>query len=52
MARPREFDEETALEAAMTCFWTQGFESTSVRNLADQMGITGTSLYNAQGSSE
>jgi TetR/AcrR family transcriptional repressor of nem operon len=49
MARPREFDEITALEAAMNCFWAQGFEQTSVRDLADQMGITGASLYNAFG---
>jgi len=37
------------LEAAMNCFWTQGFEQTSVRDLAGQMGITGASLYNAFG---
>jgi TetR/AcrR family transcriptional repressor of nem operon len=49
MARPREFDEATVLEAAMNCFWTQGYESTSVRDLAEQMGITGASLYNAFG---
>lgn len=49
MARPREFDEATVLEAAMHCFWTQGYEGTSVRVLADQMGITGASLYNAFG---
>src|ERR1700752_2477013 len=49
MARPREFDETTVLEAAMNCFWTQGFEQTSVRDLAAQMGITGASLYNAFG---
>jgi TetR/AcrR family transcriptional repressor of nem operon len=49
MARPREFDEMNALEAAMCCFWAQGYESTSVRELADQMGITGASLYNAFG---
>lgn len=49
MARPREFDETTVLEAAMNCFWTQGFELTSVRDLAGQMGITGASLYNAFG---
>jgi TetR/AcrR family transcriptional repressor of nem operon len=49
MARPREFDEVTVLEAAMNCFWAQGFESTSVRDLAEQMGITGASLYNAFG---
>jgi TetR/AcrR family transcriptional repressor of nem operon len=49
MARPREFDETTVLEAAMNCFWTQGFEQTSVRDLAERMGITGASLYNAFG---
>jgi TetR/AcrR family transcriptional repressor of nem operon len=49
MARPREFDETTVLEAAMNCFWAQGFEQTSVRDLAEQMGITGASLYNAFG---
>ena len=43
MARPREFDETTVLEAAMNCFWTQGFEQTSVRDLAERMGITGAS---------
>jgi len=49
MARPREFDEATALEAAMDCFWRDGYEGTSVRDLAARMGITGTSLYNAFG---
>ena len=49
MARPREFDETTVLEAAMNCFWAQGFEQTSVRDLAGRMGITGASLYNAFG---
>ena len=49
MARPREFDEATVLEAAMNCFWAQGYELTSVRDLAEQMGITGASLYNAFG---
>jgi TetR/AcrR family transcriptional regulator, transcriptional repressor for nem operon len=49
MARPREFDEATVIEAAMHCFWAQGYASTSVRDLAEQMGITGASLYNAFG---
>ena len=49
MARPREFDETTVLEAAMNCFWAQGFEQTSVRDLVERMGITGASLYNAFG---
>ena len=46
---PREFDETTVLEAAMNCFWAQGFQQTSVRDLAEGMGITGASLYNAFG---
>jgi TetR/AcrR family transcriptional repressor of nem operon len=49
MARPREFDEVTALEAAMECFWQRGYEATSVRDLADRMRISAPSLYNAYG---
>jgi TetR/AcrR family transcriptional repressor of nem operon len=49
MARPREFDEAAVLDAAMHCFWAQGYELTSVRELAERMGITGASLYNAFG---
>jgi TetR/AcrR family transcriptional repressor of nem operon len=49
MARPREFDEVTALEAAIECFWHRGYEATSVRDLAGKMRISGPSLYNAYG---
>jgi TetR/AcrR family transcriptional regulator, transcriptional repressor for nem operon len=49
MARPREFDEVIALEAAIECFWQRGYEATSVRDLADKMGMSGPSLYNAFG---
>jgi TetR/AcrR family transcriptional repressor of nem operon len=49
MARPREFDEAAVLEAAIQCFWAGGYEATSVRDLAQSMGITGASLYNAFG---
>lgn len=49
MARPREFDETTVLDAATECFWTHGYEATSVRDLARKMGLTGASLYNAFG---
>jgi len=49
MARPREFDEAAALDAAMDCFWRAGYEATSVRDLTARMGITVTSLYNAFG---
>lgn len=49
MARPREFDEAAALDAAMDCFWRGGYEATSVRDLAAEMGINGPSLYNTFG---
>ncbi len=49
MARPREFDEAAALEAAMECFWRRGYEATSLRDLTSSMGLTAPSLYNAFG---
>lgn len=49
MARPREFDEATVLDAAIERFWQRGYEATSVRDLADEMNIAGASLYNAFG---
>jgi TetR/AcrR family transcriptional repressor of nem operon len=49
MARPRAFDETAALDKAVDCFWQRGFAATSVRDLADSMGISGPSLYNAFG---
>jgi TetR/AcrR family transcriptional repressor of nem operon len=49
MARPREFDETAALDAAVACFWQRGYKATSVRDLAGKMGISAPSLYNAYG---
>jgi TetR/AcrR family transcriptional regulator, transcriptional repressor for nem operon len=49
MARPREFDEETVLDAAVQCFWARGYESTSVKDLMEGTGLTAASLYNAYG---
>src|SRR5882724_7133469 len=49
MARLKAFDEDRALDVAVDCFWLRGYEATSVRDLADAMGIVGTSLYNAYG---
>ena len=49
MARPREFNDEVVLDAAVHCFLERGYGATSVRDLAAEMGITGASLYNAFG---
>jgi TetR/AcrR family transcriptional regulator, transcriptional repressor for nem operon len=49
MARPREFDEGAVLDAAVLCFWRQGYEATSVRDLVEETGLTAASLYNAFG---
>jgi TetR/AcrR family transcriptional repressor of nem operon len=49
MARPKEFDETAVLDAAVDCFRDRGFEATSVRDLAERMGICSASLYNAFG---
>ena len=49
MARPREFNEDAALDAAMHCFWAKGYQATSVRDLEAETGLTTPSLYNAFG---
>ena len=49
MARPRAFDEDRVLDAAMECFWGRGLEATSIRDLSAEMGINCPSLYNAFG---
>ena len=49
MARPREFDEDDVLEAALQCFWARGYDKTSVKDLIDKTGLTAASLYNAFG---
>jgi TetR/AcrR family transcriptional regulator, transcriptional repressor for nem operon len=49
MARPREFDMQEALNAAMSAFWERGYEATSMEDLLDAMGLTKGSLYKAFG---
>ena len=52
IGRPREFDREAALQAAMIVFWRKGFASTSMNDLCEAMGIRSPSLYAAFGSKE
>ena len=49
MGRPRNFDEKTALEAAMNAFWAKGYDGTSMKDLTVAMGISGPSIYSAFG---
>jgi TetR/AcrR family transcriptional repressor of nem operon len=49
VGRPREFNEERALEAAMDIFWQKGFEATSMTDLCSCTGLHKGSLYQAFG---
>src|SRR4051812_35629176 len=45
MGRPRQFDEERALERALDVFWRRGYVNTSIQDLVDAMEINRGSLY-------
>jgi AcrR family transcriptional regulator len=50
--RPREFDVEAALAAALRVFWQRGYEGASMAELTAEMGIAKPSLYAAFGNKE
>lgn len=49
MARELQFNREVALDLALDQFWSHGFNDTSMRELADRLGISLSSLYNTFG---
>ena len=49
VGRPRQFNEEVALQAVMEVFWQKGFDGASLTDLCKATGLHKGSLYQAFG---
>jgi AcrR family transcriptional regulator len=47
--RPRAFERDEALLAAMNVFWAKGYDRASMKDLTEAMGINSPSLYSVFG---
>lgn len=50
MARPKKFDPDAAVDAAMELFWRKGFAQTTPQDLVEELQIGKGSLYGTFGS--
>ncbi len=50
LGRPREFDRDVVLAAAVELFWSRGYRATTTRDLERALGLRPSSLYNTFGS--
>lgn len=50
--RPRTFDRDVILDAAVDEFWRHGYEGVSISDLTDALGCTAPTLYSLFGSKE
>jgi len=45
VGRPKKFNNELALKAALSVFWAKGYDGASMKDLTSAMNINGPSLY-------